>query len=111
VRTDIRNVLRYVPVRPLTIVMHDSFNPDCREGILTAGWEQCPYVHFLEVDFMTGCYHPVAFDTAGQGTMFGGFAVAQMMPFERNVDLYVHRSNQNLFDRVVVDSAHRAEHR
>ena len=46
VRGDIDCILKYKPKTPCYILMHDSFNPFCREGMLSAAsWEQCPYVH------------------------------------------------------------------
>jgi Methyltransferase domain len=57
VRSDINAILRYTPIHPLYIVFHDSFNPDCRRGILAADWSKCDYVHYVEVDFVPGVYH------------------------------------------------------
>ena len=54
VQKDIDNVLQYQPRVPLYVVMHDSFNPVCREGLLNAHWSDCPYVHTVELDFIPG---------------------------------------------------------
>src|SRR5262245_34719544 len=54
VLADINAVLRHVPRRPLYILLHDSFNPPCREGMLRADWQACPHVHQVEIDFMGG---------------------------------------------------------
>ena len=43
VRGDVESVLRYRPTkRPLYVVMHDSFNPECRRGMKEAPWETNP---------------------------------------------------------------------
>jgi cephalosporin hydroxylase len=52
VRNDIEAILSVPPQKQITILMHDSFNPDCRAGILSADWQSCPYVHEVEVDFI-----------------------------------------------------------
>ena len=55
VRGDIESVLRYRPAkRPLYLVMHDSFNPECRRGMKEANWEANPHVHTVEIDFVVG---------------------------------------------------------
>ena len=106
VRFDIDAVLRYVPLRPLYVVFHDSFHPPCREGILTASWQACRHVHYVEVDFVPGVFHHDAFDTAPARSMFGGLAVALMLPEERREPLVVHQCQKGLFDAVLPHSRH-----
>ncbi|MCC7278865.1 MAG: class I SAM-dependent methyltransferase [Chromatiaceae bacterium] len=106
VRSDINGVLQYKPVRPLYIVFHDSFHPPCREGILAADWQLCPYVHFVEVDFVPGVYHYEAFDTAPPRSMFAGLSVALMLPEKRNHELIIYQSQKGLFDTVLPHSIH-----
>jgi hypothetical protein len=106
VRSDINNILRYMPVRPVFIVFHDSFNPDCRKGILTADWSACDHVHYLEVDFVPGVYHFEAFDTSPPRSMFGGLAVALMRPEGRVGPLSIHQCQKGLFETVFVSSSH-----
>jgi hypothetical protein len=103
---DINRVLAYIPTKPLYIVFHDSFNPACREGILQADWAGCSYVHFVEVDFIPGVYHLAAFDHAEARSMYGGLAVALMLPNPREHDLVIHQSQKGLFDIVLSQSCH-----
>lgn len=105
VRTDINNILKYyVPQSELFIICHDSFNPGCRRGIVEAEWADCPYVDMVEVDFVPGVYHYEAFDTAEARSMWGGFALARLMPEKRQEPLTVHQSQQGLFNAVYKDS-------
>lgn len=105
VRTDINNILRhYVPESELFLVCHDSFNPSCRKGIVGADWADCPYVDTVEVDFVPGVYHYEAFDTAKPKSMWGGLAVARLLPEQRQGKLTVHQSQKGLFDAVYKDS-------
>ena len=106
VRGDINAVLNHVPERPVYVVFHDSFHPPSREGILQADWQQCPYVHFVEVDFIPGVFHYHAFDTAEPRSMYGGLAVALMLPEKRESALAIHESQRGLFDTVLQHSCH-----
>lgn len=106
VRADINRVLKYVPTRPLYIIFHDSFNPDCRQGILSADWQECPYVHFVETDFIPGVFHYEPFDTAQPRSMWGGLALALLLPEKRSEELIVHQSQRGLFDTVLSNSCH-----
>lgn len=105
VRTDINNILSsYVPLSEMFIICHDSFNPGCRKGITGADWGACPYVDTVEVDFVPGVYHYDAFDTAEARSMWGGFALARLLPEKRQEPLKVHQSQLGLFNAVLKDS-------
>lgn len=106
VRGDINAVLQHVPDRDMYVVFHDSFNPPAREGILSAAWQDCPYVHFVEVDYVPGVYHDQAFDTAPARSMYGGLAVALLKPEPRQDPLVIHQSQKGLFDVVFQSSCH-----
>jgi hypothetical protein len=106
VRHDINAVLEHTPTGALYIVFHDCFHPPSREGILTADWQLCPYVHYVEVDFIPGVYHHDAFDTAKPRSMYGGLAVALMLPEKRNDELIIHQSQKGLFETVFLHSRH-----
>lgn len=75
------------PTRPIYIAMHDSFNPDVREGIRTAGWEENPYVSLLDLDFVYG------FISQAPGvyfrSMWGGIALAVLSPEKRQKPLTI----------------------
>jgi hypothetical protein len=108
VRADIDFVLQYKPTRPLYVVMHDSFNPECRNGITSAAWARCPHVHFVEVDFVPGVYHAEQFDTAPAKSMYGGLAVALLRPETRSTEepLVIHQSQRGLFETMLLHSCH-----
>ena len=77
---------RFLEVRPLTtlyILMHDSFNPDVRKGILSAGWRASPWVHAMDVDAVPGSMH----DRPLHREMWGGFALAVLKHEQRVGDL------------------------
>jgi hypothetical protein len=106
VKRDINSVLQIKPLRSIFILMHDSFNPDCRQGILQANWQQCPWVHSVELDFVPGVFHAVAHDQASARSMWGGLAVALLLPEKRAVDLQINQCQKELFEIVFASSCH-----
>jgi hypothetical protein len=111
VSRDIRAVLQWRPSDPCVVLMHDSFNPDCRSGIASAPWASSPYVQEIEVDFVPGVFHEAAHDTAAAATMWGGFARALLTPEARQGPLHVKTSQQGLFNAIYRVSSHRATSR
>jgi hypothetical protein len=91
VRRDINNILKYKPVSKTIVLMHDSFNPNCRDGIVTADWKSCPHCHFVEIDAVPGLVHP---NTSCRGEMWGGVAMAVLLPESRTAELVVRQTHQ-----------------
>jgi len=94
IRRDINNILRYQPRRPLYIIMHDSFNPGCRQGMMQADWADNPHAHMLELDFVVG-----RFITREEGAscrqMWCGFSLGVLLPKKRPGD-FIMRENDSL---------------
>lgn len=80
VRRDINNVLRIRPKAELLVVMHDSFNPECRRGLCEAAWASCPQVHAVELDFVCGTVNP---SPKFRGQLWGGLALGVLRPEPR----------------------------
>jgi cephalosporin hydroxylase len=99
VRADINLILKnYTPVCRLVILLHDSFNPDCRKGIETADWKKNPYVHLVDTDYLPGTYADVNYNNHVQKkTMWGGLALAILEPFQRKSELIITQSAERLF--------------
>ena len=83
VRRDIDNLLQHTPNVPMAILMHDSFNPECRTGLRQASWIGSPYVHLVELDFVCGTVNA---SPAFHGQLWGGLALGLLLPQKR-----VHR--------------------
>jgi len=93
VRADINSILHnYIPVTEVVIIFHDSFNPICRQGILTADWTSCPYVHFVDVDYLPGAFFNETYKNSVKGSMWGGLSLAIMKPEKRSGELKVRQS-------------------
>lgn len=91
VKNDIENILKYRPKKPLYILMHDSFNPAVRSGILEADWNGSPYVHFIDIDFIHGTIFQNIFQ------LWEGLALALLLPEKRNFELSISKSQEVLF--------------
>lgn len=108
VKRDIEAILSLHPLRQTTVLMHDSFNPDCRAGMLEANWQDSPHVHAVEIDFIPGIYHQHAYDTAAARTMWGGLARVDIRPTQRTGKLTISQSQEGLFDAVHMVSSHKS---
>jgi hypothetical protein len=107
VQRDIEALLDLQPQRQVLFILHDSFNPDCREGMRTANWAKSPFVSYVELDFIPGVYHYEAHDTAKPRTMWGGFACAVLCSEKRIGNLVIQESQRGLHEAVKRDSRHR----
>lgn len=106
VAADITSILRTPPICELLLLIHDSFNPECRRGILSVDWRSCQYVHYVDVDFVPGAFYPQAFSNTEARSMWGGFALARLMPNARTGHLPVKQSQKRAFEIVRAKSRH-----
>jgi hypothetical protein len=103
VRADLENLLRYRPVTPLFIVMHDSFNPECRRGLRTTNWAASPFVHAVELDFVPGT---VTACPSFAGQLWGGLALAYLKPQERQGYFEVTARGECTFQAALAAASH-----
>jgi len=104
VQGDIHALLGYQPACKLYVIMHDSYNPDVRRGIRTAHWSENPYVHSVELDFITtGAMH---FEKELYRQMWGGFALAVLKPERRTAPLVVSANKDHLHRKAYWRSSH-----
>lgn len=101
VKADINAVLEnYIPVTTLIILFHDSFNPECRKGIVEASWQNCPYVHFVDIDYVPGTYvNDMQNGKLQKRTMWGGLSLALLQPQKRTQPLEIKQSAKELFQQ------------
>jgi hypothetical protein len=103
VREDIEHVLNYRPKKRLVVMMHDSFNPECRRGILAADWQRSPHCHFVDIDFAPGVLHP---DEPIRRQMWGGLGFALFLPTERKHELKIMAPHQLLYEAALMQSVY-----
>jgi glycosyltransferase involved in cell wall biosynthesis len=107
VKKDLNSVFAYVPKKPLFIMLHDSFNPECRRGMLEADWNSSPYIQWADLDFVPG--RIVENGSTSQGEMWGGLALVYMTPFVRNEPLSLDRSANMLYEFMKTYSKQKTE--
>lgn len=107
VRGDINLILNIKPETPLIVLMHDSFNPDCRRGMESADWAACPFVHAVDLDYCPGVFLEQRTQWVEPKSMWGGFGCALLMPEKRVGDLAVVQSQRLLFEATRLVSSHR----
>jgi hypothetical protein len=105
VRSDIETLMRYRPQRDVWIAMHDSFNPECRRGMLQAAWASNPHVHHVEIDFVSGQYNRPESNRSRE--MWCGLGLALMRAEPRSGELRISEDERALFDAVFGLSSHR----
>ena len=101
VKNDFNLFLNYVPKKPLYIVFHDSFNPICRKGIKAANFNSSAHLHFIDLDFISG-----TFPSDHKKEMWGGLALAILLPEKREKDLVIHESQKRLYNAAFKTSSH-----
>ena len=107
VKQDIENLIKYVPQKPLYIVIHDSFMPECRRGMMEADWASSPYVHFVEIDFIPGRFNADPSEKDSYRKMTCGLAIAMMLPIKRSGQLSFLVDGALPFDILLKNSMHR----
>jgi len=88
----------FTPRTECVILFHDSFNPVCRKGILLADWQNCPYVHGVDTDYLPGFIMEKGTITHEKNTLWGGFAIAYMKPEIRKETLEVRESLKPMYN-------------
>jgi hypothetical protein len=107
VRRDIESVIPVAPLVKTYLVLHDSFNPECRRGMREAPWASSPYVHSVELDFVQGWFH--CNGVGPQREMWGGFALAVLALEIRRGPLQIQEAQQPVFEQMYPISKHRRE--
>lgn len=95
VHKDLEFILNFQPTNQMVVVMHDTFNPGCRHGILSVNWSRNPYCHYVDLDFCPGVLHP---DEGIARQMWGGLGFALFRPEPRQHTLEVKRTHQLTYE-------------
>jgi hypothetical protein len=101
VHNDLTCILEYPHKNPLTIVLHDSFNPQCRKGIESIDYEKYRHVKYIELDYIGGSYWHN--DTYRE--MWGGLAVILIDP-NGSYSTEIGSSLDKMYKRVFWGSIH-----
>lgn len=94
VKADIENLIKYIPLKSLNIILHDSFNPDCRKGMTSVNYTTNKHVHYVELDYISGTFEP----DGQKNEMWGGLGHIVLLKEERTKHLDVNQSQERLFN-------------
>jgi len=100
IKRDIDCLLSYIPKKPLFVALHDSFNPECRRGMIEANWDKSPYVHWVDIDFVPGRLIEDG-GTTSHGKMWGGLALAYFKPQIRSCKLAINQTAKEMYERTL----------
>ena len=103
VKKDIGHILAMEITKPLVVLMHDSFNPGCRNGMLEIDYEKNPYVVFVDIDFVQGIYSTTP---TTRGEMWGGFGLIYLDQSPKREMPLVKQSGQYSYERMYHLSKH-----
>lgn len=101
VQQDLLAILAYPHKHPITIILHDSFNPQSRRGIKSINYKAYPSVAYVELDYITGSF----WHNNTYREMWGGFAMIKIDPFNTKPLVYM-ASQEHLFQRAYWSSLH-----
>jgi hypothetical protein len=93
---DIECLLRYTPRKPMFVLLHNSFNPARRRGLLAADWSASRYCRWVDLDFVPGRVTERGDCDAVE--LLGGLAAAYFHPSERSAPLDVRASASGMFE-------------
>jgi hypothetical protein len=103
---DVACLIGHVPKKPFFVLLHDSFNPECRRGMLSAGWEKSPYCHWVDIDFVPG--RMVETPGPSHGELWGGLAAAYFLPVMRTGNLQISQTAAQMFQLLHARAARHA---
>ena len=103
VKRDIENILQLKIAKPLVILVHDSFNPTCRKGMLDADYTINNNVEKIEIDFVQGIFSP---SPTTKGEMWGGFGVIYLNPKTNSNKPAIEQSNAFSYYKTFLLSKH-----
>ena len=87
-------------------VIHDSFMPKCRKGMMEADWASSPYVHVVEIDFIPGRFNSDPAESSYR-KMSCGLAVAMMPSVKREGELSLLVDGELPFNILRKNSRHK----
>jgi len=102
VKSDIENLIKYVPSTSMNIILHDSFNPFCRKGMKSVNYSANKHIHYVELDYVTGVFEPDGL----KNQLWGGFAHIVLLKDFRNGELQVNQSQRKLYNLAFLHSKH-----
>ena len=98
---DLKCVLDYDHKYDLIIILHDSFNPQCRKGIKDIDFDKYHNIEFIDLDYIPGNF----WHNETYREMWGGFGLIKIGGSRKNT--YVNQAARQLFETSYAHSIHR----
>lgn len=76
VYSDLKAVLDYPHKSKIMILLHDSYNPQCRKGMLDIDFKKYQHIEYAEIDYITGSF----WHNGNNREMWGGLALIKVNP-------------------------------
>lgn len=102
VKKDLESILSHNYKYPLTIILHDSFNPQCRLGMKSIDYSKYNSIDHIDLDYIHGCFSP----NKNYKEMWGGFAIIKINPKIKKSNSRINQSQEMLFNSVYRNSIH-----
>lgn len=101
VKNDLNEILKFKYKNPLTILLHDSFNPSCRRGIKSINYKNFPNIEYIDLDYVSGSFSP----NDDYREMWGGFCIIKINPDSTKV-AKINSSQSELYNSSYLFSIH-----
>lgn len=102
VKKDLECILSCNLKHPLTVILHDSFNPQCRLGMKSVPYKKYRFIEHIDLDYIHGCFSP----NTNYREMWGGFAIIKINPKIKKSNYKIHQSQEMLFNATYLKSVH-----
>ncbi|KOF03984.1 hypothetical protein OB69_02980 [Roseivirga seohaensis subsp. aquiponti] len=101
VHDDLKMILDYPHKNDLVILMHDSYNPQCRKGMKDIDYSSYDNIEYVELDYITGSF----WHNGNNREMWGGLALIKVGG-NQNTPAEVTESARNSFKVAQLHSIH-----
>jgi hypothetical protein len=98
---DLKLILDYPHKNELVILMHDSYNPQCRKGMKDIDYSSYDNIEYVELDYITGSF----WHNGNNREMWGGLALIKISG-KQTKPVEVNESARNSFNVAKMHSIH-----
>ena len=93
---DLTNLLNLKPKDDLVILIHDSWYTPSRLAICAIPWNDNPYVHFIDTDYVSGDIMQIN----GKKQYMSGFCLVLLSPEKRQGNVRINQSQDYMYCKV-----------
>ena len=101
VYNDLKAILEYPHKNELVILLHDSYNPQCRKGMKSIDYSKHKNVAYIELDYVTGSF----WQNGAKRQMWGGLGLIKVGTGEYD-NVQINESARKSFEVARLHSIH-----